>query len=420
MKQGLQKGYGMEFIDQIKDSLSTFSNATNIALQLMDEQGETIESFGDTYTYCTLFREASGKYCPCFQMHLHSCKQAASLGEGYIFSCPGGLIHFAVPIMRNNAFVASVLAGPITLEYSDITLIDEIIQKHNLSLDYRSKLFSAYGMIPLIEPYRARPLSKLLFLLVTNLTGNEQSRIQIQSEKTLQQAKIGEYLQLIKEDNSIPISQYEMEKQLIMEVLSGDINASKKLLNEMLGRIYFTSGNNIEIIKTRSIELVALLSRAVIEGGGSQEDVYQMTDSFLHSITRISDLTDLSYLLLETLESFTNLAFAQRAITKVPALRKAVQFINENYQQNLTLDIVARHINLNPAYFSSLFKKEMQISFSNYILQRRIEQAKRLLKNSNLSLVDIAINLGFETQSYFSNTFKKSTGMTPKEYRYHL
>jgi len=77
-------------------------------------------------------------------------------------------------------------------------------------------------------------------------------------------------------------------------------------------------------------------------------------------------------------------------------------------------------VGLNPAYFSTLFKKETGINFSNYLLNLRIENAKLLLKNSNLSLINIAVEIGFDNQSYFSNVFKKVTGMTPKQYRQTL
>ena len=94
--------------------------------------------------------------------------------------------------------------------------------------------------------------------------------------------------------------------------------------------------------------------------------------------------------------------------------------INDNYCKEITLQEVAAYAGLNPAYLSSLFKKEMEINFSDYITDKRITQAKFLLKNSNATIVDIAGTLGFQGQSYFSNVFKKYTGMTPKQYRYTL
>jgi two-component system, response regulator YesN len=410
----------MEFLDILYDNLQSYAYATNISLTVLDKSGKPMTSYGQTYQYCSLFQEATGKYCPCSKIHHDSCLQSVNLGESYIFACPSGLIHFAVPIVKNKSYQGSVLAGPITLEYPDISLVDSIIQKYKVSLDYRRKMYTALGSVPLIEPFQARHLSKLLFLQVTNLIIGESERIKVVSDKALQQAKIGEYLQSTKEENFLPITQYAMEKSLIQDVLSGNSGGAKAILNEMLGQIFFTSGNNIDIIKTRTIELIALLSRAIIEAGSNQEEVFHMTESFMHKLTAVKNLTDLSYVLLDTLEQFTNIAFYPTTSNNSSIIRKSINFINEQYNHNLTLDMVAEHVGLNPAYFSTLFKKETGINFSSYLINLRIEKAKLLLKNTNLPLIDIAAELGFDNQSYFSNVFKKATGIAPRQFRQSL
>ncbi|MBQ7725428.1 MAG: helix-turn-helix transcriptional regulator [Lachnospiraceae bacterium] len=77
-------------------------------------------------------------------------------------------------------------------------------------------------------------------------------------------------------------------------------------------------------------------------------------------------------------------------------------------------------MSLNPSYFSALFKKETGTNFSAYLLNVKMENARLLLRNSNLSLSDISAELGFESQSYFSKMFKKETGLTPRDYRHHI
>lgn len=410
----------MNLLYQLSDSLYTFYHAANISLTLLNPENEPLETYGPTYPYCSVFQEACGKYCPCSQSHNHACKEADQLGDEYIFSCPAGYILFAVPVYKDKHLVANVLAGPIALDYPDMDLIDEIIQKYDLSLDYRTKLYSTYSNAPLVEPHRARYLCKLLFMLLSNLTASTSKRQEYQAAKNAQQAQIGESMQAAKIVSPLHTSQYDMEKQLIEDVLSGNREHASALLNEMLGRIYFASGNNIEIIRTHSIELTALLSRAIIENGGNQKDVYQLTDTFLHKLMNTKDLPDLSMSLLEILHNFVSLAFTKYKTPETPALQTALEYINENYYKDITLLDVANYAGLNPAYLSSLFKKEMQINFSDYLTDKRISQAKFLLQNSNASIVDIAGTLGFQSQSYFSNVFKKYTGKTPKQYRYSL
>lgn len=101
-------------------------------------------------------------------------------------------------------------------------------------------------------------------------------------------------------------------------------------------------------------------------------------------------------------------------------IKSAINYINTNYMKNITLETVADYIHLNPSYFSSLFKKETGMNFSDYLNKVRIEESKKLLKNKNYSILEISIEVGFQDQSYYSKVFKKITGITPKEYREKL
>ncbi|MEH7313803.1 helix-turn-helix domain-containing protein, partial [Priestia megaterium] len=72
---------------------------------------------------------------------------------------------------------------------------------------------------------------------------------------------------------------------------------------------------------------------------------------------------------------------------------------------------------LHPNYLSKIFKKEVGKSVSQYIQEQRIEEAKKLLQLSNYTISEISTLLNFHDQSYFTTTFKKILGVTPKQYR---
>ena len=97
---------------------------------------------------------------------------------------------------------------------------------------------------------------------------------------------------------------------------------------------------------------------------------------------------------------------------------KAAEYIDVHFQENLTLDSLARLSGLTPNYFSSLFCKVSGIKLWDYINSRRIEAAAQLLKNeNNLNIIDIAAQCGFNNTANFNKAFKKVMGTTPKEYR---
>ena len=408
----------MNWLYKLRYDIYTYYESTGISVQLLSKEGDSLGSFGEKCSCCHLFQEGSGKCCPCQKAHLQICREADRLKDGYISSCPVGYIHFAVPVYFGKILRATVLAGPVALDSPDMTLIDDIIQKYDLNIRYRAKLYGAYASAPLIEPRRVNYLCKLLTALAINISSTEENTIRRrQIEQDIQQAKIGEYIRIIKEDEPVALFQYEQERQLIADVLAGKAEQARELLNELLGRIYFASGNNFEIIRTRTIELTALLSRAIVENGGGQAEVYQMTDHAIKGIVGAENLTELSYTLMEILDIFIEMAFPKYKVPDSVNLQKAVSYINEHYFERLSLESVANFVGLNPSYFSLTFKRQMQISFSEYLTEQRVRQAKVLLKNSNMPLSEVALAVGFENQSYFSRVFKKGAGMSPRQFR---
>lgn len=98
-------------------------------------------------------------------------------------------------------------------------------------------------------------------------------------------------------------------------------------------------------------------------------------------------------------------------------IKKALTYIQKNLTRPITLEEVANHVYLSQYYFSKLFKKEMNVNFVTYINQARVEEAKKLLLESTLSIESISRHLGFSQPSYFIKTFRSMTSVTPANYR---
>lgn len=93
------------------------------------------------------------------------------------------------------------------------------------------------------------------------------------------------------------------------------------------------------------------------------------------------------------------------------------RYIDEHYKENINLDMLAELTHASKYYMVHAFTEEYSISPINYMISRRIEEAKQLLKNDDYSLALISRMLGFSSPSYFSQSFKKLAGCSPKEYR---
>lgn len=98
-------------------------------------------------------------------------------------------------------------------------------------------------------------------------------------------------------------------------------------------------------------------------------------------------------------------------------LQQVSEYIDDHLTENLSLKDLAAVVEMSPHYFTSLFKQSTGLSAYQYVIHRRMERAKQLLCRQNLPIVEVSLQVGFQSQSHFSNVFRKYTGMTPKVYR---
>ena len=101
-------------------------------------------------------------------------------------------------------------------------------------------------------------------------------------------------------------------------------------------------------------------------------------------------------------------------------VKKVIEYIHNNYYKDLNIDLIAQNLNINKCYFCCIFKRDTGMTFSNFVNKFRVEKSKNILKNKKLSILDVAITVGFNNQNYYSMAFKKLTGITPSEYRKNL
>lgn len=96
---------------------------------------------------------------------------------------------------------------------------------------------------------------------------------------------------------------------------------------------------------------------------------------------------------------------------------ETLKYIHDHYNEDLSITEIATISNFNPKYFSTLFKKKTGVTFVDYLANIRIEQAKKLLTETDLKVSNISTMVGYNYNSYFSKIFKNITGLLPNEYR---
>ncbi|WP_252237305.1 response regulator [Clostridium sp. ZBS17] len=103
-------------------------------------------------------------------------------------------------------------------------------------------------------------------------------------------------------------------------------------------------------------------------------------------------------------------------LKEVP-IKAAIEYIHNNFDEKVSLEQMASICNLSPCYFSKVFKKAVGVNFVSYVNDTKINKAKELLENTDIPVLNVALDLGFDDCGYFIRVFKKSQGVTPKKYR---
>ena len=114
--------------------------------------------------------------------------------------------------------------------------------------------------------------------------------------------------------------------------------------------------------------------------------------------------------------TMSTVAFQNRGLTDAQ-LQQAIDYIHTHLDQELTLEQIAAVINISPTYFASLFKRTTGISPHQYVIRQRVKRAKIMLVKTDLAIADIALQVGFSSQSHLTQQFKRFTGVTPKQVR---
>ena len=354
----------------------------------------------------------------CTATHRYGTYQADRFGGRYIYFCSGNMTHWAVPLMLDGQVAASFIGGPILLIDPDEYLHDEVLVPRALTAEQVAELRALLGDIPFVSPARATALSETLYHAVKGLSAQLAGSLPDRSAEMQQRSHIAEYIHELKQVGR-PGSLYpvDKERELLSLISKGDKINSQKVLNEIIGYIFFSSGNDVARIRIRVQELVVLLSRAALEGGASVEEVFGLNNSYLLNLQHMQDVDDIAAWLVGILKRFSDCVFNLKLVKHADVIHKTIHFLNANYSRKISLQEVADNVHMSASHFSKVFKDEMSQSLTDYLGRLRVDRSKDMLRERSIPLAEIASRAGFDDQSYFTKVFKRYTGQSPGRYR---
>lgn len=404
--------------------INIYSNSVGIGCTIINAQGKTIyTSFADKEYcgFCRYIHSIQSMRHDCVNAHLYGMYQAERFGGKYIFFCPMGLVHWVSPIWADTSIKGAVLGGPVQMVEPEEFLLEDIFKKNGMDKKCLAEINRYIEKVPLIKPDMVNSLSELLFMVALHISDLRPSKYSDERESQEQQSEIVEYIRYIRtmggDETSIGEYPLKKEKELLSLISLGDKAGSQKVLNEIFGHIFFSTGGNFEVIKARILELVVLLSRAALEGGADVEQIFGLNYKYLNQIHGFHTVEELTFWLSKIMARFTDCVFNLVDVKHVDVIYRAIDYVKKNYMKKISLEEVASKVYLSPSYFSKIFKEEMKYNFNNYLNYIRIGISKKLLLDETVPLVDISNLAGYEDQSYFSKVFKKLTGVSPGKYR---
>ncbi len=211
---------------------------------------------------------------------------------------------------------------------------------------------------------------------------------------------------------------YEYENELMQAVSLGQIHKVDMLLG----------GFNIESFEKRTADVLrnmknyciimnTLLRKAAENGGVHPIYLDRVSSGFAQRIEQLLSTAEGNSLMREMFRSYCRLVRKHSMKDYSPIVQKTIVIIESDLSSNLTLSTLASRQNLSAGYLSTIFRKETGKTITEYIREKRIKHAAFLLSTTHLQIQTVALHCGIMDVQYFSKTFKKQMGKTPKEYR---
>ncbi len=208
------------------------------------------------------------------------------------------------------------------------------------------------------------------------------------------------------------INRYTQNKKNITESVEG---VNKEKLLESISNIFAEPMKEIDA--SEYYEVAEMVIENFFKEIINKEEFFSAEEKLKIQCQHCFKLAALQELLKKRLSEYIDILQEQENGKNTKPIRLAKQYVEEHYREKILLEDVAKVVDLNPVYFSVIFKEKTGMNFSAYLIYIRMEKAKKLLVSSNETIAAIGDAVGYSDQKYFSQLFKKSVGIKPTIYR---
>ncbi|UJF34903.1 response regulator [Paenibacillus hexagrammi] len=201
------------------------------------------------------------------------------------------------------------------------------------------------------------------------------------------------------------------EKRLLDTIQRLSRDEAYLIFSQIFDRLLHQYGENISGCKDELTALFISLARQLTRHSASD---------LMNRFAGVQDGKALREAVFTQLDRLLDELTEERKRRQFGVMERAKSYIHDHYKLEISMEQTAEAVNLSPYYFSKMFKLHVGETFIDYVTGLRIEEAKQLLEQEELSFKEICYMSGYHDPNYFSRIFKKTTGVTPTEYRKYL
>ncbi|WP_310829274.1 response regulator [Paenibacillus pedocola] len=207
------------------------------------------------------------------------------------------------------------------------------------------------------------------------------------------------------------------QQSLIRTIKLGTVQELKEVMDELFGGLdtAHVSTHDYQIFL---LEIITSILRVAKESGSETADFMIPNMATLTDMNKFNNMGEAKQWIINVCTGLMDSIASGRQSSYKQLIDQAKEYIRSHYEESdISIGRVCQHLHISTGYFSSIFKKEMKMTFVSYLLQIRLEAAKELLRSTELKAFEIAEKIGFADPNYFSFCFRKKYGQSPKEYK---
>ncbi len=346
----------------------------------------------------------------------NALREAVRWGETYQYFALPNVIDWIMPIVRGGDTLCGISGGMVLPGESASDRVAAVNQLTDSDCNSRRQAEAWYESLPIWhERGGMQAAAEFLFDLTFRQIEWDMPLLRENREKSIRQRQIAEEIHRRKAGQRRE-GALDREQTLLALVRAGDKKGARGELNRMLGAL-FSHTADIRLIKAHMIEMMGHLVRTAVENNPCMSPLIEKNHGWMGKIIEAPDFEPLSNYIAEALEEFLDNVYLQSRSGTNETVARILSFLNDHFDQEVTLAMIAEHAGLSTFRVAHLVKEVTGNTIKQHIRRLRIQRATELLTKTKQSCTEVAYAVGYCDQSYFIKQFKRQMGTTPSRYR---